>query len=107
MIRMALAAVFVVGLVSMPGSAQQPAPNMPDMTKMHAQMMAEMQANEAKLDALVKEMNAASGNGKINAVAAVVTELVRQQKAMHEHMGQMHEKMMGGMRGGRGMMRGQ
>ena len=76
--------------------------------KMHQQMMAEMQANDAKLDALVTAMNGASGSGKVDAVAAVVTELARQQKAMHQHMGQMHGQMMGrGMMGGRGMMRGQ
>jgi hypothetical protein len=78
---------------------EQP-PNMQDMMKMHQQMMAEMKAGDSKLDALVKEMNAASGEAKVNAVAAVVTELVRQQKSMHERMGQMHEQMMGG----RGMM---
>ncbi len=78
---------------------EQP-PNMQDMMKMHQQMMAEMKAADSKLDTLVKEMNAASGEAKVNAVAAVVTELVRQQKSMHERMGQMHEQMMGG----RGMM---
>jgi len=64
--------------------------NMQDMMKMHEQMMAEMKAADSKLDALVKEMNAASGDVKVNAVAAVVTELVRQQRSMHERMGQMH-----------------
>jgi hypothetical protein len=80
-------------------SAQDPA-NMQDMMKMHEQMMAEMKAGNAKLDALVRDMNAASGGAKINAVAAVVNELVQQHKAMHEHIGQMHQQMMGG----RGMM---
>jgi hypothetical protein len=74
-----------------PGSA-----NMQGMMKMHSQMMADMKAADAKLDALVTAMNASSGDAKLNAVAAVVTELVRQQKSMHEHMGQMHEQMMGG-----------
>ena len=60
------------------------------------------EGNRAKLDALVKEMNTASGNAKVDAIAAVVTELVRQQKTMHERMGQMHEQMMSG----RGMMGG-
>jgi hypothetical protein len=63
-------------------------------------MMAEMKAAEARLDALVKDMNAASGNAKVTAIAAVVTELVAQQKSMHARMGQMHQQMMGG----RGMM---
>ena len=69
---------------------------MQDMMKMHEQMMAEMKAADGRLDGLVKEMNAASGDAKVNAVAAVVTELVRQQKSMHEHMGHMHQQMMGG-----------
>jgi len=77
-----------------PQTKPQPQPTMGDMMKMHEQMMAEMKAADAKLDALVKEMNAA-GDAKINAMAAVVTELVRQQKSMHAHMGQMHEQMMG------------
>ena len=72
--------------------------NMQDMMKMHEQMMAEMKAADSRLDALVKDMNAASGEAKVNAVAAVVTELVRQQKSMHDRMGQMHQQMMmGGM----------
>ena len=81
-------------------AAQTPGSTMQDMKKMHEQMMAEMKAGDARLDALVSDMNAAADNAKVNAVAAVVTELVRQHKAMHEHMGQMHQHMMGG----RGMM---
>jgi hypothetical protein len=73
---------------------------MQNMMKMHEQMMAEMKAGDAKLDALVAEMNAATGDAKVTAVAAVASELVRQQKSMHDHMGQMHQQMMGG----RGMM---
>lgn len=86
-----------------PSQAAQPreqAPsNMQDMMKMHEQMMAEMKAGDARLDALVTDMNAATGDAKVNAVAAVVTELVRQQKSMHDHMAQMPMMM-----GGRGMM---
>jgi hypothetical protein len=78
---------------------QQPQ-SMQDMMKMHEQMMAEMKAGDAKLDALVKDMNSATGGTKIDAVAAVVNELVRQHQAMHGRMGQMHQQMMGG----RGMM---
>jgi vancomycin resistance protein YoaR len=82
-----------------PASSTQ-SQNMQDMMKMHEQMMTEMNAADAKLDALLKEMNAASGNARVNAMATVVTELVRQNRSMHEHMGQMHQQMMGG----RGMM---
>lgn len=81
---------------------EQSPSNMQDMMKMHEQMMAGMKADDAKLDALLKDMNAAAGEAKVNAVAAVVTEMARQYKAMHQHMGQMHQQMMGG----RGMMQG-
>lgn len=81
------------------GTTSQPQPGMADMMKMHEQMMADMKGGDAKLDALVKVMNAAAGDAKVNATAAVVNELVRQQKATHERMGQMHQQMMG-----RGMM---
>lgn len=71
--------------------------SMQDMMKMHQQMMADMKAADTKLDRLVQQMNAASSAEKLNATTAVVTELVRQQKAMHEHMAKMHEHMMSGM----------
>jgi hypothetical protein len=114
-LRVALMMGLLVALAIVPGPAraglgaqgaqqtpgQQPQPGMQDMMKMHEQMMAEMKAAEARLDVLVKEMNLATGEAKTNAVAAVVNELVRQQKSMHGRMGQMHEHMM---MGGRGMM---
>jgi hypothetical protein len=78
----------------------QAASDMQDMMKMHEQMMAEMKAAGSRLDALIADMNTAKGDAKLNAVAAVVTELVRQQKSMHNRMGEMHQQMMGG----RGMM---
>jgi hypothetical protein len=56
---------------------EQAPSNMQDMMKLHEQMMAEMKAADSRLDALVKDMNAATGDAKVNAVAAVVTELVR------------------------------
>lgn len=100
--RLALAAVlalvltFASGMAQ--GTAQQPQANMPDMMKMHEQMMAEMKAEDARLDALVRDMNAATGNARIDAMAAVLNELLQQRKAMHERMGKMSEHMMGGMK---------
>jgi thioredoxin reductase (NADPH) len=38
------------------------------------------------VDRLVEQMNAASGDAKVTATAAVVSELVRQHKSMHEQM---------------------
>jgi hypothetical protein len=70
--------------------------SMQDMMKMHAQMMAQMRAADVKLDGLVKEMDTARGEAKVVAIAAVVTELVGQNKSAHEHMDRMHQQMMGG-----------
>ena len=109
--RATLIGLVLVALVILPGvprsglaardaaqqaPAQQPGSNMQDMMKMHEQMMAEMKAGDAKLDALVKDMNDAKGDAKVNALAAVVNELVRQHKGMHGRFGKMHEQMMGG-----------
>ena len=81
----------------MPGMPATPAtPQMSDMMKMHEQMMAEMKTADAKLDQLVSDMNAATGDAKVAAMARVVTELANQQKTMHGRMGSMHEMMMGG-----------
>jgi len=63
-------------------------------------MMANMQAQAKKLDDLVAAMNAAGDADKANRVAAVVTELVAQHKAMHARMMTMMEG--GGMMQGRG-----
>ena len=63
----------------------------------HQKMMADMKAADQKLDGLVTAMNAASGPAKVDAVAAAVTEIVAQRKAMHGGMMGMHQKMAGHM----------
>ena len=75
-------------------AAQDP---LQDSMKMHAQMMSEMKKADTTLEALVADMRGAKGNAKIDAVAAVVIELVRQQQAMHARMGTMHDHTMGEM----------
>jgi len=77
-----------------PPQGGQTKPDMAAMMNMQEQMMAEMKAGDARLDALVKDMNSAAGPAKITAMSATLTELVRQQKAMHDHAG--HMQMMGG-----------
>jgi polyhydroxyalkanoate synthesis regulator protein len=56
----------------------------------HGSMMEErmqaMEERQQKLDGLVDAMNAARGAEKVDAIAAVVNELVSQHKAMHEGM---------------------
>jgi hypothetical protein len=81
------------------GPAASASPNMPGMMammKMHDQMMTEMKANDAKLDALLKDVNGAKGEARIDAVVAAVNELARQHKAERAHMNEMHQMMMGG-----------
>lgn len=56
---------------------------------MHERMMADMKAADARLAGLVDAMNTAKGDAKVDAIAQVVNELVRQHKAMHEHMATM------------------
>jgi hypothetical protein len=57
----------------------------------HQAMMANMQAEQKKLDELVAQMNAAKGPDKVDRIAAVVTEMA----AMHKRMNTM--MMQGGM----------
>jgi hypothetical protein len=56
------------------------------------QMMSNWRDQDAELGKLVAEMNSAPADKKLGAVAAVLTKLVEQRKAMHEQM----QKMMTG-----------
>jgi hypothetical protein len=108
LVLLSIVTLPLVLLPTAPVTAQAPAPHAAEpaaqssmgMMKMHENMSAEMQAADGRLDALVKTMNAAAGDAKTNAIAAVVSELVAQHKQMHVHMTEMHQQMMGG----RGMM---
>ena len=53
---------------------------------MMEQRMEAMTERQQKLDGLVDAMNAARGSEKVDAIAAVVNELVSQHKAMHDRM---------------------
>jgi len=55
---------------------------MADMMARHQAMMTQMHAANQKLDDLVAKMNAARGNDRIDAMAAVIAELVAQHKNM-------------------------
>ncbi|MFO7691782.1 MAG: hypothetical protein R6V57_01735 [Vicinamibacterales bacterium] len=63
----------------------------------HEKMMTEMKAADARLDDLVARMNAASGMGKADAVAAVVNEMVTQRRTMRDGMMKMQHGSMGHM----------
>lgn len=57
-------------------------------------MMTEMKAADQRLDQLVAKMNAASGADKVDATAAVVTEMVSQRRTMRDGMMKMEDGMM-------------
>ena len=60
----------------------------------HEKMMAEMKVADQRLDQLVTDMNSASGQAKVDATAAAVTEIVSQRKTMRDRMMGMHGGMM-------------
>jgi len=72
-----------------------------------AMMTSMMDSADAKLDRLVTIMNQSTGGRKVQAMAAVITELVAQRKTMRMHAKQMmgaHAMMGDGAGGGRNMM---
>ena len=56
----------------------------------------DMKASNAKLVELVAKMNAAQGQAKVDAMAELLTTLVKQHQSMHGNMGQMMSKMKDG-----------
>ena len=82
-----------------PGGGQGMMSGNPQMMAMHNQMMADMKAMDASLDLKVAAMNAARGHAKVDAMAAVINEMVSQHKQMMAKMMGMHEPMMQDMKG--------
>ena len=94
---------ITAGLFLAPAVAQQVTPKAPEHSMPmppsggmmnHAKMMSDMKAADARLEALVQTMKSASGNDKVRAMQALVTELVQNQVDMHRHMSMMHDHMM-------------
>ncbi|MCL4395251.1 MAG: hypothetical protein M1482_10700 [Chloroflexi bacterium] len=88
-----------------PSPQQQTASGkMPDacraMMAKRDQMMADMKAMDAKLDQKVAAMNSAAGPAKVDAMAAVINELVSQRRQMQNMMSMNGAPMMGMMGGG-------
>ena len=71
----------------------QPTPEAKGMAGMKGM---DMKVSDAKLDELVAKMNAAQGQAKVDAMAELLTTLVKQHQTMHGNMGQMMSKMMDG-----------
>ena len=61
-------------------------------TAMMGQHMRSMDSVNTRLDSLVTQMNAASGDQKMNAMAEILTTLVSERRMMMQHMGQMRLK---------------
>ena len=53
---------------------------------LHPGMRAQMQEHDARVDELVAVMNDAKGEAKIDAIAAVVNELVAQRRTRRNHL---------------------
>jgi hypothetical protein len=123
--------ILILAFGVMPGGLMAQAPDSPPSTPMmggegkgmmggkvmeeckammarHEGMKAEMASMDAKLDSLVVAMNAAQGDKKVDATAAVINEMATQRKAMRDHMMAMGPQMMQHMmhRGHMGMMEG-
>lgn len=69
------------------------------MMEKYQSMQGEMAAMDARIDKLVADMNAASGDAKLQAMAALLTEIVGQRKAMRSTMMEMQPGMMQHMMG--------
>lgn len=89
-VALALVGAFAPGAGAEEAQAPaQPAHPMMEMVRQHDQ----------KLEELVAKMNAAQGEAKVDAIAAVLNELVAQRKQMRQHMGTGPGMMRGPMRG--------
>lgn len=59
------------------------------MMAKHEKLMTDLKAMDQKLDDMVAAMNKESGSKKADAMAAVLTEMVKQRKAMRDAMAEM------------------
>ena len=69
------------------------------MATMHKDRMARMAAEDTRLETLVADMNMLTGDLKVEAMAQVLTLLVKRQSMMRGQMMEMHDRMMRGVRG--------
>jgi hypothetical protein len=113
MIRTILVGLAGSCLLASGASAQQPGRQQGDTTMMRGRpmtgemMMSRMDSADARLDRLVGAMNKTTGGRKVQAMAAVINELVAQRKMMRTHAKRMMgpDGMMGNGTGGhRNMM---
>lgn len=95
MLRTILTALAGSVLLASGVSAQQSGRQHGDTTSMRNRPMMDMMtmsmmdSADARLDRLVSTMNQATGSRKVQAIAAVINELVTQRKTMRTHARQM------------------
>lgn len=77
-----------------------------EMMAMHQEMAQKLQAMDQKLDGLVTTMNKARGNAKMEAMAAVINELVAQRQEMRKMVSSFYPMMGRGMHHSWGMGQG-
>ena len=85
-----------------PLKAQQPGTRYPSQTMPQTsaptmntdKVIADMQASDARLQAMTAKMQSAQGEAKMLAMQDVVNELVKNQLEMHRHMAMMRGHMM-------------
>ena len=57
-----------------------------EMMPVHAKLLTEQKAQDAKIEKLLAEMNNSRGDKRIDAIVAVLNTLVEQRKAMNAEM---------------------
>lgn len=65
-----------------------------EMMEWHQKMMEKIKAQDAEMDKLVQEMNAATGEKKVEAIAAVINKAMEIRKGWHSEMEARQKKMM-------------
>ncbi len=65
-----------------------------EIMQWHQKMMEKFKAQNAELDKMVQEMNAASGDKKVEAIAAIINKVMEERKAWFAEMEARHNKMM-------------
>lgn len=94
---MLLCVPALLGQMTMPMPADQKPAAMPDCAAMMQKenaMQQHMADMNAKLQALVNDMNSAKGSARIDKMAAVINELVTQRGMMQKEMMDMQPQMM-------------
>jgi hypothetical protein len=95
MVVLALALLWAPALLAQMTGDQKPAmmPECAAMMQQHEAMQKHMAEMEAKLQALVDEMNKAKGSARVDKMEAVINELVAQRATMMKQMMDMQPKM--------------